>query len=174
MTKEYLSKISGVVNGPDVRKLLKSASFEGVLSDVEAIAWDSIKALIEGFFGNHRVDGYEIFVQNLLESFQNLGVSMSLKIHFLHHHLDFFTKQLASESDEQGERFHQTIMPMEKRYKGKKLDALLGEVCWWSQVMYKHQPGDEEEGETETGEPLNDFSDSDSDNGTEPPPKKSR
>jgi hypothetical protein len=31
---------------------------------------------------------------------------MSLKIDFLHSHLDFFPENLGSTSDEQGERFH--------------------------------------------------------------------
>ena len=32
---------------------------------------------------------------------------MSLKIHFLHSHLDFFPENLGDVSDEHGERFHQ-------------------------------------------------------------------
>ncbi|UYV68012.1 Transposase [Cordylochernes scorpioides] len=41
---------------------------------------------------------------------------MSLKIHFLHSHLDFFPDNLGAVSDEHGERFHQDISSMEKRY----------------------------------------------------------
>lgn len=70
---------------------------------------------------------------------------MSLKIHFLHHHLEYFSKQLASESDEHGERFHQVAMPMETRYKGKRLDSLVAEICWWSQKTYDPDNEDEEE-----------------------------
>jgi len=40
---------------------------------------------------------------------------MSLKIHFLESHVDFFQK-VPAKSDERGERFHQDIMAMEKRY----------------------------------------------------------
>ena len=32
---------------------------------------------------------------------------MSLKMHFLHLHLEFFHENLKAVSDEQGERFHQ-------------------------------------------------------------------
>ncbi|UYV67048.1 unc-93, partial [Cordylochernes scorpioides] len=45
-----------------------------------------------------------------------LGCNMSLKIHFLHSHLDFFPYNLGAVSDEHGERFHQAISSMEKRY----------------------------------------------------------
>ena len=44
---------------------------------------------------------------------------MSLKIHFLHSHLDFFPEDCGAVSDEHGERFHQDISSMEKRYQGK-------------------------------------------------------
>ena len=44
---------------------------------------------------------------------------MSLKIHFLHSHLDFFPDNLGDVSDEQGERFHQDISVIEIRYQGK-------------------------------------------------------
>ncbi|UYV84383.1 hypothetical protein LAZ67_X001983 [Cordylochernes scorpioides] len=48
---------------------------------------------------------------------------MSLKIHFLHSHLDFFPNNLGAVSDEHGERFHQDISSMEKRYQ------VYGEKC---------------------------------------------
>jgi hypothetical protein len=43
---------------------------------------------------------------------------MSLKVHSLHSHLNFLPKNLGAVSDEQGERFHQDISTMEKRYQG--------------------------------------------------------
>ncbi|XP_076659865.1 uncharacterized protein LOC143363151 [Halictus rubicundus] len=56
---------------------------------------------------------------------KRLGCNMSLKMHFLHSHLDFFPANLGDVSDEHGERFHQDISTMEKRYKGKDLCAIL-------------------------------------------------
>lgn len=52
----------------------------------------------------------------MMAAFEALNVNMSLKIHLLHYHLDLFSKQLPTESDEQGERFHQTALPFELRY----------------------------------------------------------
>ena len=43
---------------------------------------------------------------------------MSLKVHFLHSHLDFSRENLGEVSEEHGERFHQDIAKMEKRYQG--------------------------------------------------------
>ena len=43
-----------------------------------------------------------------------MGCNMSLKIHFLRSHLDFFPPNLSAVSDERGERFHQDISTTEK------------------------------------------------------------
>ena len=105
---------------------------------------------------------------------------MTLKLHFLHHHLDVFLQQLPTESDEQGERFHQVTMPMEKRYKGKQLDAMLAEVCWWSNkvCLFDDDPGDTGcGGHTERDVPLDPLSSSgsaESDHEFNPSPKKSK
>lgn len=56
---------------------------------------------------------------------------MSLKIHFLHSHLDFFPDNLGDESDEHGERFHQQMKQMEFRYQGKWDQAMMGDYCWF-------------------------------------------
>jgi hypothetical protein len=44
---------------------------------------------------------------------------MSLKLHFLHFHLDYFPENLGDLSEEQGEGFHQDVKEMERRYQGR-------------------------------------------------------
>ncbi|EZA60810.1 hypothetical protein X777_13643 [Ooceraea biroi] len=67
----------------------------------------------------------------MLAHFNNLGCNMSLKVHFLHSHLDYFPKcNLGSVSEEQGERFHQDIKEMERRYQGKWDVHMLADYCW--------------------------------------------
>ena len=41
-------------------------------------------------------------VDNMLKAYENLGSRMSLKMQFLHSHLDFFSPNLGAVSDEQG------------------------------------------------------------------------
>ncbi|KYN36660.1 hypothetical protein ALC56_08451 [Trachymyrmex septentrionalis] len=55
---------------------------------------------------------------------------MLLKIHFRHNHLDFFPPNLGEFSDEHGEHFHQDIVIIEKRFKGKDIRYMLAEYCW--------------------------------------------
>ena len=86
-------------------------------------AWSALKAVIENVLGKYRAEPVEArkLVARMLEHFKTINVSMTLKLHFFHHHLDVFLQELPTESDEQGERFHQVTMPMEKRYRGKQL-----------------------------------------------------
>lgn len=161
--KKLLISSTGVLNGPDIRKLVKSETFSNVLKNDHRRAWDALKAVIEGILGKNRVhrDKAQELVKKMMHYFHKIGASMTLKLHFLHHHLDQFLQQLPSESDEQGERFHQVTMPFEKRYKGKKLNALLAEVCWWSHKVSQYEDeGIEDvehtyEGHTERDMPLN-------------------
>jgi len=59
-----------------------------------------------------------------------MGCNISLKIHFLGSHLDFFPENLGEVSDEHSERFNQDIMAMEKRYQGKWTSSMLAYYCW--------------------------------------------
>jgi hypothetical protein len=59
-----------------------------------------------------------------------MGYNMSLKVHFLDSHLDFFPENLGAVSGEHGERFHQDISNLEKRYPGKWSLSMLADYCW--------------------------------------------
>jgi hypothetical protein len=56
---------------------------------------------------------YKDLVENLLSAYQTLACNLSLKIPFLHSHLDFFPKNCGAVSDEHGEHFHQDISTKE-------------------------------------------------------------
>ena len=55
---------------------------------------------------------------------------MSIKLHFLHSHLDDFPENLGAVSDEQGERFHQDLKVIEVRYQCKWDEHMLADYCW--------------------------------------------
>ena len=69
----------------------------------------------------------------MIEAFRRLGNRMSLKLHFLHLHLEFFPENLGAVSDEHGERFYQYIVVVETRYKGKSNANIMGDYCWFLQ-----------------------------------------
>ena len=100
------------------------------MSGNEKKAWKAFQLVATKFLVNYNADNYEQLVANLLKSYKALGCNMSLKIHFLHSHLDFFPLSCGEVSDEHGERFHQDIAAMEKRYQGKWNPSMLADYCW--------------------------------------------
>lgn len=82
--------ISGVFIGPNIRRLMIDTSFKQYLNEIEKEAWEAVCLVIRNFLGNHRSDQYENMVAKMLNAYKAMGVNMSLKIHFLHSHLDFF------------------------------------------------------------------------------------
>ncbi|UYV64490.1 hypothetical protein LAZ67_3000956 [Cordylochernes scorpioides] len=112
----------GIFVGPQIRELQQDGNFQNSLNEVEAAAWNSFRNVCKDFLGSVKVENYRDIVNDLLLSYKALGCNMSLKIHFLHSHLDFFPDNLGAVSDEHGERFHQDISSMEKRYQGSASD----------------------------------------------------
>ena len=104
--------------GTQMRELLNDDKFSGTLNAKELEAWDNFKLLCENFFGNYKSPNYKDLVANLLKSYKNINVNMSLKIHFLQSHLGFLAENLCDVSDEYGEIFHQNIMFFKKRFQG--------------------------------------------------------
>ena len=55
---------------------------------------------------------------------------MSVKMHFLNSHLEYFPDNCGKYSEEQGERFHQDITTMEQRYLGHWNVTMMADYCW--------------------------------------------
>ena len=120
----------GILTGPQIKKLVKDSTFKEVLNDNEKQAWSSFIKLTENFLGNNKAPTYVGDVKNLIKSYQKMGCNMSLKIHYLHSHLEFFPENLGDESDEHGEKFHQDFSHYEIRFNKKQQKSLLGDYCW--------------------------------------------
>ena len=90
-------------------------------------AWLSFKRICKDFLGNHKSANYQDVVHDLLTLYKAMGCNMSLKIHFLESHLDFFPRKSRQISDEHGKRFHKHIMTVEKWYQGKWTSSMLAD-----------------------------------------------
>ena len=121
---------AGIFDGPQIRSLLRDRNFEISMRTIEQDAWRSFSRVVGGFLGNKRSPDYISNVNNLMKSFENLGARMSIKMHFLQSHLDYFPQNCGDYSEEQGERFHQDIKTMEIRYQGRWDINMLADYCW--------------------------------------------
>jgi hypothetical protein len=99
----------GMFDGPQIRQLIKNTAFTDNMSDIELHEWNAFKDVVKKFLGNAKDPQCEKIVGNVLEKLQILGCNMSLKLHFLHFHLDYFPENLGDLSEEQGERSYQDV-----------------------------------------------------------------
>lgn len=120
----------GVFIGPQIRKIIADSHFQDLLTGTERDAWVAFKSVVANFLGNYKSADYVNVVQTCIRAYRQLGCNMSLKIHLLDSHLNFFPENLGSVSDEHGERFHQDISVMESRYQGRWSAAMLADYCW--------------------------------------------
>ena len=87
----------------------KAANNQDVVTERNALL--SFKRICKDFLGNHKAAKSQDTVQDLLTSYNAMGSNMSLKIHFLDSHFNFFPENLGEVSDEHSEIFHQDINP---------------------------------------------------------------
>jgi hypothetical protein len=120
----------GVFVGPQIRKLFRDDVFNSLFQGDEKKAWDAFRLVSTNFLGNIRAENYRELIEDSLPLYQKLGCNMSLKIHMLHSHLDFFPDNCGMVSNEHGERFHPEIAMMEKQYHGRWSTSMLADYSW--------------------------------------------
>ena len=79
---------SGVIIGPQIRELMRDTEFRTRLNPLAV--WDAFMLVVNNFLGNHKAVGYVGLVDNMLKEYERMGCRMSLKMHFLHSHINFF------------------------------------------------------------------------------------
>jgi len=109
---------------------MQDKQFDEDLNEADRNAWLSFKRICKDFLGNHKAENYQDVAQDQPTSYKAMGCNMSLKIHFLESHLNTFPENLGDVSEEHGERYHQGIMAVEKRYQGKWTSSMLADYCW--------------------------------------------
>ena len=109
---------------------MRDDNFSNSMSCIEKCAWNAFVNVIKNFLGNTKSPNYKIQVNVLIESNMRLGCNMSVKVHILHSHVDYFPENLGAVSEEQGERFHQDIKIIETRYQGRWDVHMLADYCW--------------------------------------------
>src|SRR5258705_1856737 len=119
----------GVFVGPQIRLLMRDSVFDESLTEKEKCARQGFKNVVENFLGNRRSTDYKRVVDQMLHAYNALGCNMSLKVHFMHSHLDYFPQNCGDLSDEHGERFHQDIAAIQSRYEGKWMPSMLADYC---------------------------------------------
>ena len=109
---------AGLFDGPEIRKLVKYHDFHDTLNPLQLSIWLAITIIIEDDL-SIIAQGY---IDELMENFNKLGVRMSLKMHFLYAHLDYFKQK--KEDDLWIEQI------TDKRYRGRWNVEFMADCCW--------------------------------------------
>ncbi|KAJ4442703.1 hypothetical protein ANN_04292 [Periplaneta americana] len=98
----------GIFVGANIN-LMKDGFFDNSVTLEERVTWTGFKNVVDNFLGNrkHR-DLKKKIVKSMLVAMKNLGCNMSIKIHFLHSHLDFFPDCLGGYSEKHEKGFIKT------------------------------------------------------------------
>ncbi|GBM79654.1 hypothetical protein AVEN_62401-1 [Araneus ventricosus] len=79
---------------PHMRKLLSDSLFSESMGDKEKEASDSFKDVVHRFLRNTKDPFFKTIVQRMFTEYEAQGWKMSLKVHFLHSHIDCFPQHL--------------------------------------------------------------------------------
>ena len=81
---------AGIFDGPQIRQLMQDQNFTARITVAERAAWCSNVSVIREFLGNTKATNQQNFVKVMLQNFQALCARMSIKLHYLFSHLDYF------------------------------------------------------------------------------------
>jgi hypothetical protein len=84
----------GIFSGPQIRVMLASRDLEQTITVVERNVWEAFGMVVTYFLGKNKCENYEEIVESLIQHYEVLGCRMSVKLHYLHSHLEFFRPDL--------------------------------------------------------------------------------
>jgi hypothetical protein len=83
----------------EIRKLLSDDLFETTMKTVEREAWNAFKEVTAKVLGQLQRSQLQANSGRNVRNFIALGCAMSLKVHFLNAHLDYFSENLGAVSE---------------------------------------------------------------------------
>ena len=66
------------------------------MSQEEKNGWIAFSQVVNNLLGNTKSPEYKEIVKTLLDNFHKLDCNMSVKVHFLHSHLEYFPENLGA------------------------------------------------------------------------------
>ena len=85
----------GIFTGPQIRVMLASLDLEQTMTVVERNAWEAFRLVATYLLGKNNCENYEEIVESLIQHYEVLDCTMSVKLHYLYSHLEFFLVKVA-------------------------------------------------------------------------------
>ena len=115
---------AGIFDGHQIRILMQDQTFTARMTVTERAGWCLYVSVLREFLGNTKASSCRNLVDVMLQNFQAPGARMSIKLHYLFSHLDYFPENLGDVSEEQD------IRTMEERYQGHWGSYMMADYCW--------------------------------------------
>lgn len=96
--------------------MIADEAFIALLTHAQKKAWKCIIEVIQKFLGNERAENYVDIVKNMIVAIKEIGVNMSLKIHFLNDHLNCFPNNLGNFKNERSSITETTKLSHQKSF----------------------------------------------------------
>ena len=90
----------------------------------------SLKSIVANFLGNHWSAEHEKEIEEIQMNFRLLGEGVSVQLHFLRSHLDYFPKNSGDLSKEQDGHFYHDIRIMKDYYQDRWDVNFSPDYCW--------------------------------------------
>ena len=120
----------GIFVGPQILEVFEDPEFENALNALDLRAWHAFKWICSNFFENFKSNSNQ-GVAELLVAYKEMECCISLKMHFLHSHLEFFPENLrAVLVMSRVKNFAKISNLWKKRYKGVWDEGMMGDNCW--------------------------------------------
>ena len=107
--------------------MIKSETVENTMSFKKKEAWQSFRGAVEGFLSNKKDPNFQKLVARLIRNFSKLGKSNIFEAAISLFTPGFFQNNLGDFSEENGERFHQDIESIKRKYQGRWDSAMMGD-----------------------------------------------
>jgi len=93
---------AGIFYGSQIRRLKYCTEqiFSTYHDNPRKNAWRSLTAVVENFLGYFEAPKYCDLPKQLLNSYEQLGCNMSVKVHFLHSHVNYFPENFEAMIEE--------------------------------------------------------------------------
>lgn len=126
-------KRSDIFNGPEILKLCRDPEFFRSLTGENEIrafnAFNDVSTYVLSSKVHSNLTNQEL-VDKLFDAYKQLGCTLTYKMHLLRSHLELFPPNIDDWSDQHGERFHQQLKTLEKRFVAQPHSSLLQRWCF--------------------------------------------
>lgn len=122
---------AGRLDATEICELLKqSDKLKTLFTRKECRAWIALEEVCNNFLVKNRAKNYKEIAAELVNSYEDMGCSVSYELHIMDCHIDDFTDNRSEFPDEMGAKFYEHVRTTEECYQERYDKFMLADYCW--------------------------------------------